>query len=106
MAIRKQCHIVVLTGGKGGVGKSTLTANLALATQRECKVPVLLVDLDQKSCGDQSVILGLRSKYNVQQMSQHKGVLNEQTLKESFRLPSHGIKLLKRRVQPRTEALM
>lgn len=81
MSIRKQCHIVAFTGGKGGVGKSTLTANLALATQRECKLPVLLLDLDQKSCGDQSVILGLRSKYTVQQITLHKGAFNEQTLK-------------------------
>lgn len=81
MSIRKQCHVIALTGGKGGVGKSVLTANLALACQKEFKLPVLLIDLDQKSCGDQNVILGLRSKYNVQQFSQYKGAFNEKSLK-------------------------
>lgn len=37
--------IVLLTGGKGGVGKTTLAANAALALAREGK-RVLLVDLD------------------------------------------------------------
>ena len=87
MPVNKQCHIIVVVGGKGGAGKSVLTANLALAGQKEMKLPTLLADLDQKSCGDQNVIMGIRSKYNVQQLSQHKGALNESGLK-SF-LASH-----------------
>ena len=87
MPVNKQCHIIVVVGGKGGAGKSVLTANLALAGQKEMKLPTLLVDLDQKSCGDQNVIMGLRSKYNVQQLSQQKSALNESALK-SF-LASH-----------------
>ena len=72
-----------------------MTANLALAAKKECKVPVLLMDLDQKSCGDQNVILGLRSKYNVQQLSQHKGAFNEQMLKNFLAShPSTGLNYL------------
>ena len=94
MSIRNQCHIVTIIGGKGGVGKSVLTANLALAAKKECKVPVLLMDLDQKSCGDQNVILGLRSKYNVQQFSQHKGAFNEQMLQNFLACHSTGMNYL------------
>ena len=94
MSINKQCHIVTILGGKGGVGKSTLTANLALACQKELKLPSLLIDLDQKSCGDQNVILGLRSKYNVQKMSQHKGAFNEQTLKGALAQHLTGLSYL------------
>ena len=94
MSIRKQCHVVTLIGGKGGVGKSVLTANLALAAKKECKVPVLLMDLDQKSCGDQNVIMGLRSKYNLQQFSQHKGAFNEQTLKNFLASHPTGLNYL------------
>ena len=80
--IRKQCHIIAVTGGKGGVGKSILAANLALSTQLEFKAPTLLIDLDNQSCGDQNVILGLKSKYNVDQLSRHQGAFNEQSLKQ------------------------
>lgn len=80
--ISKKCHIIAVTGGKGGVGKSVLSANIALATQLEFKAPTLLIDLDNNSCGDQNVILGVKSKYNVSQLSKHQGAFNEQSLKQ------------------------
>ena len=80
MSIKSNCHVIAVTGGKGGVGKSVLSANLALAMQKEFKAPTLLLDLDGKSCGDQNVILGLRSKSNVQQLCQYKGAFNQQAL--------------------------
>ena len=51
MNLSEKCHVIAVTGGKGGVGKSVLSANLALAAQKEYKIPVLLIDLDSKSCG-------------------------------------------------------
>ena len=81
MNLSDKCHVIAVTGGKGGVGKSVLSANLALAAQKELKVPVLLIDLDSKSCGDQNIILGLRSRLNVEQFSVYKQALNQQSLK-------------------------
>ena len=60
MAVNPNSHIIAVTGGKGGVGKSVFSANLAMAFLTEMKAPTLLVDLDAQSCGDQNVILGLR----------------------------------------------
>ena len=80
MSVKSNCHVIAVTGGKGGVGKSILSANMALAMQKEFKAPTLLLDLDGKSCGDQNVILGLRSKSNVQQLCQYKGAFNQQAL--------------------------
>ena len=60
MAVNPNSHIIAVTGGKGGVGKSVFSANLALAFLTEMRAPTLLVDLDSQSCGDQNVILGLR----------------------------------------------
>ena len=94
MSIRKQCHIISITGGKGGVGKSVLSANLALATQIEFKVPTLLIDLDSKSCGDQNIILNLKSKYTVGQLSEYKGAFNEQTLKNALAYHKTGLAYL------------
>ena len=81
MNLSEKCHVIAVTGGKGGVGKSVLSANLALAAQKEFKIPILLMDLDSKSCGDQNVILGLNSRLNVEQFSVYKQALNQQSLK-------------------------
>ena len=80
MRISEKCHIIPLTGGKGGLGKSLIAANLALAAQKEFKIPVLLIDLDSRSCGDQNVILGMRSKLNVEQLGSFKQALNQSAL--------------------------
>ena len=81
MNISDKCHVIAISGGKGGVGKSCVSANLALAAQKEFKAPTLLIDLDSKSCGDQNVILGLRSRLNVEQFGRYQKALNSQTLK-------------------------
>ena len=51
-------HIITVVGGKGGVGKSQVAANLAFAFAMENRQKVLLLDFDQKACGDQNIITG------------------------------------------------
>ena len=94
MSLKKHSHIIAITGGKGGVGKSVFATNLALATQKEFKASTLLIDLDGKSCGDQNMILGLRSKQNVQQFSQYKGAFNEMALKKILAYHPTGLAFL------------
>ena len=94
MSLSEKCHVIALTGGKGGVGKSMVSANLALATQKEFKVPSLLIDLDSKSCGDQNVILGIRSRVNVEQFSLNKQALNQQSLKNILAYHPTGLAYL------------
>ncbi|MCY4321045.1 MAG: ATPase, T2SS/T4P/T4SS family [Bdellovibrionaceae bacterium] len=94
MSISEKTHIIALTGGKGGVGKSMVSANLALATQKEFKIPTLLIDLDSKSCGDQNIILGLRSRLNVEQFSVYKQALNQQSLKNILAYHPSGMAYL------------
>ena len=94
MSLSEKCHVIALTGGKGGVGKSMVSANLALATQKECKIPTLLIDLDSKSCGDQNVILGIRSRLNVEQFSVYKQALNQQSLKNVLAYHPSGMAYL------------
>lgn len=51
-------HIVAVTGGKGGVGKSVFASNFAISYLQEFKQRPLLIDLDLASLGDQNIILG------------------------------------------------
>jgi septum site-determining protein MinD len=69
-----------VTGGKGGVGKSVLAANLALAFQFELRQQVLLIDADAKSCGDQNVIMGLKPVKNLSEVSAFTQPITPQTL--------------------------
>jgi pilus assembly protein CpaF len=73
-------HIVSIIGGKGGVGKSQLAANLAIAWATEIRQKVLLLDFDQKACGDQNIITGLRSKKNIKELSDFAGAIDPKSL--------------------------
>ncbi len=80
MAIHEGCHLIVVMGGKGGVGKSVFAANLASAFLMEMRAPTLLIDLDSKSCGDQNIIMGLRPNKTVADLATFSGALTAQTI--------------------------
>ncbi len=80
MAVNPNSHIIAIAGGKGGVGKSVFSANLALAFLMEMRAPTLLVDLDSQSCGDQNVILGIREPKTMQDLCNFNGSLTQTTL--------------------------
>ena len=61
---RKATPFLLFTGGKGGVGKTTLTADLGLLLARQGR-RVLLVDLDL-GLANLDVVLRLRSDRNVE----------------------------------------
>lgn len=80
MAINPKCFVIAVVGGKGGVGKSVFSVNLSVALMRELKAKTLLIDLDQRSCGDQNILTGLRPKKTVNEVANFTGVINPQTL--------------------------
>jgi len=63
-------YIISIVGGKGGVGKSILSANLALSFLLDTKKPVLLIDADPDTYNDLSFILNLKHKGTVKQAIQ------------------------------------
>lgn len=73
-------HIISIIGGKGGVGKSQIAANLAIAWAAETRQKTLLLDFDQRACGDQNIITGVRSKKNIKDLADFSGVLDPRTL--------------------------
>ncbi len=62
-------HIIAVVGGKGGVGKSVFSANIAIAYLQEFKQRPLIVDLDLSSLGDQNIILGQNPQKNIVDIS-------------------------------------
>ncbi len=62
-------HIIAVVGGKGGVGKSIFSANLAISYLQQFKQRPLIVDLDLASLGDQNIILGQNPPKNIVDVS-------------------------------------
>lgn len=73
-------HIISIIGGKGGVGKSQVAANLAIAYATELRAKTLLLDFDQKACGDQNIITGLKSKKNLKELSEFSGSIDPRSI--------------------------
>jgi septum site-determining protein MinD len=73
-------HIISIIGGKGGLGKSQVAANLAFAYAIETKVKTLLLDFDQKASGDQDFITGMKGKKNIKELSEFKGAIDPNSI--------------------------
>ena len=58
-----RCHRVTITSGKGGVGKSNLALNLAMALA-QAELPVLLLDVNG-GVGDVELLCGQNSPWNL-----------------------------------------
>lgn len=80
MSLHPKCHLIAVSGGKGGVGKSVFSANFSVAIQLELRKRVLLIDMDANSCGDQNIILGLRPQKSVRDLASYTGQINPQTI--------------------------
>jgi septum site-determining protein MinD len=73
-------HIITIIGGKGGVGKSQVAANLAIAYAGEIRAKTLLMDFDQRACGDQNIITGLKSKKHLKELADFNGAIDPRSI--------------------------
>ena len=81
---KEGARIIAVTSGKGGVGKSNLTVNLALAFLAEGK-KVLVIDADL-GMANVDVLLGTSSKYNLLHLLDDDVVLDDVILKGPYGL--------------------
>ena len=81
---KESACIIAVTSGKGGVGKSNLTVNLALAFLAEGK-KVLVIDADL-GMANVDVLLGTSSKYNLLHLLDEDVVLDDVILKGPYGL--------------------
>lgn len=91
MAIHEGSNLIAVIGGKGGVGKSVLAANLAFAFLKEMKAKTLLIDCDPKSCGDQNFITGIRPQKTVMDLASFTGAITAQSLNTLVTSHSSGL---------------
>ncbi|MBE8221283.1 MAG: Flp pilus assembly complex ATPase component TadA [Bdellovibrionales bacterium] len=83
--------IIAVSSGKGGAGKSTLAANLAISLHKELNSKALLIDLDGDNCGDLNTILGIRPTSSLQDVANSSSNIKTAITKHSsglFFLPS------------------
>ncbi len=73
-------HIVAIIGGKGGVGKSLFASNFAFDFAITNRQKTLLLDFDQKAAGDQTIITGIKSKKNINDLSQFSGAIDPRSI--------------------------
>ncbi len=84
---RRQPKVICITSGKGGVGKTNLTANLAYAIAKEGR-KVLILDADL-NLANIDVLLGITPKYNLQHV-----FTGEKSLTEIMVTGPGGMKIL------------
>ncbi len=74
-------RVIAVTGGKGGVGKTNVSVNLALAMSALGR-EVLLMDADL-GLGNVDVLLGLRPKHNLSHVINGEATLDEVAIETS-----------------------
>ena len=84
---KKYCQVIGIASGKGGVGKTTVSVNLAVALQAMGK-QVMLFDADL-SLANAQIALGCRSPYNMSHF-----ISGEKTLEEIVVTTRQGVKLV------------
>lgn len=80
----KSVKVIAVTAGKGGVGKSNVSVNLAVALAKNNK-RVMLLDADL-SLGNIDIMLGLHTKYDLSHVIQGSCHLNDILLEGPYGL--------------------
>ncbi len=83
--------IITVLGGKGGQGKSQIAANLAFAYAQEARTKTLLLDFDQRACGDQNLITGIKSRKTVKDLSDFSGAIDPRSIQQFIGTHPQGV---------------
>ncbi len=87
IAINRPVQVIAVTGGKGGVGKTNVSINMATAFAREGK-KVMLLDADL-GLANVDVLLGLHARYNLSHV-----ITGQRSLEEIIIDGPDGVKIV------------
>ena len=91
MSIAKGCHLISVVSGKGGVGKSVFSTNLAMTLAQMHKASVLLMDLDSSTCGDLNILMGMKPELAIDDIFKLKKSIDEKNLKTILPVHTSGV---------------
>jgi pilus assembly protein CpaE len=91
--VRTAGAIVVVAGQKGGIGKTTVSVNLASSLSKDNRGSVLLVDLDP-DFGDAGILLDLNTNVSTARLAREQARLEFESFKRSLSLHESGAFLL------------
>ena len=81
-------RFIAVTSGKGGVGKTNLTLNLAISLARDHKKRVLVLDADFGTA-NVDIVLGMFPRYNISHL-----FLENRSLEDIILVGPHDVKIL------------
>ena len=87
MNASRPVKVIAVTGGKGGVGKTTISANLAVSIASQGR-DVMLVDADL-GMANVDVVLGLHTRFHLGHV-----VKGECTLEDAIVTGPHGLQIV------------
>ncbi|MBV8717381.1 MAG: response regulator [Chloroflexi bacterium] len=90
---------IAVLGTKGGVGSTTVAANLALSLRRQTQRSVLLFDADLQY-GDAGIHLGMAGEHSVIDLLPHIDALDSSTIESAVAKHGSGVGLLDRPNRP------
>lgn len=96
---RPEFKIITIFNTKGGVGKSTLALNTALAIRQKSKGRVALVDLDLFS-GNLALMAGIDSRISIKDMVDDINILDRENLDEYCVTHKSGLKIVPAPMNP------
>lgn len=92
-------RVITVFSTKGGVGKTTIASNLAVALARTTKKKVALVDLDLQF-GDIAIMLNVSVKNTISDLVKEFGQLDRSLLEEYLVTHFSGVKVLPAPIKP------
>ena len=97
-------RVICVTGAKGGVGKTTIAVNMAVALAYENPDQVVLVDMYQQF-GDVALMLNLKPKRTLAELLQLAGDVDSELLMEHLVKHESGLRVLAATHRPRAQKM-
>lgn len=91
--VRSAGTVLTVFGAKGGIGKTTISTNLACAIVRDTQGSVLVIDLDTRF-GDVAIMMDIEPNFTVSDLATAMPTIDRETFKSALVRHSSGVYIL------------